>query len=230
MRRGGYRIVFLDVGTRPPLVFVPDRLMFLASTRAAKIKNAQASKPAKVEIRRNVLDALGRDVAVFDAFAGAGEMYRNVWHEARACVGCDLDWHRDERVAYVADNRRVMRCIDLGAFAVFDLDAHGSPWEQATILAARRKAAPGERIGLVLTDGSGLDVKRGNLSYALAQLVGMPRHVTGAIRWHDEIITRAINEVARRMGCEVETRWQAGKGKGAAVVYVGVVLREATKK
>lgn len=199
---------------------------FRTNRHVAKVKNAHESRPAKVEIRRNVLDALGRDVAVFDAFAGAGEMFRGVWHEARACVGCDFEWFRDGRVAYVADNRRVMRCIDLGEFAIFDLDAHGSPWEQATILAARRRVAPGERIGLVLTDGSGMDVKRGNLPHALAHLVGMPRHVTGAIRWQDEILTRAIHEVARRMGCEIETRWQASKGQvRAAVIYVGLVLR-----
>jgi len=195
--------------------------------RVGKIKNAHASKPAKIEIRRHVLDAIGCDAAVFDAFAGAGEMYRNIWHEARAYVGCDLEWHRDGRLAYVGDNRRVMRCIDLAPFAVFDLDAHGSPWEQATILAARRAVAPGERIGLVLTEGSGLNLKTGKLGNALGQLVGMTVRLDGMMRWQDDILTRAIDGLARRMRCAVEARWQAKGKTGAAVVYVGLVLRGA---
>jgi hypothetical protein len=196
--------------------------------RLGEIKNAHAGKPAKIEIRRNVLDAIGREVAVFDAFAGAGEMFRSVWHEARACVGCDLEWHRDGRLAYVGDNRRVMRCIDLAAFTIFDLDAHGSPWEQALVLAALRRVVPGERIGLVITEGSGLNLKTGKLGNALGQLVGLPGRLGGLMRWQDEILTRAISGLASRMGCEVEARWQAKGTTGAAVVYAGLVLRGLT--
>ena len=65
-------------------------------------------------------------------------MWREVWHEAAAYVGCDLKWYRDERLAYVADNRRVLRAIDLKPFNVFDFDAWGAPWEQVLILIARR--------------------------------------------------------------------------------------------
>jgi hypothetical protein len=193
--------------------------------RVGQIKNAHASKPAKIEIRRHVLDAIGREAAVFDAFAGTGEMFRSIWHEARAYVGCDLEWHRDGRLAYVCDNRRVMRCIDLAPFALFDLDAHGSPWEQATILAARRPVAVGERVGIVLTEGSGLNLKTGKLGNALGQLVGMTVRLDGMMRWQDEILTRAIEGLARRMRCDVEARWQAKGKTGAAVLYAGVVLR-----
>jgi hypothetical protein len=193
--------------------------------RVGQIKNAHASKPAKIGLRSHVLEAVGRDAAVFDAFAGAGEMYRGIWYVARAYVGCDLEWHRDGRLAYVADNRRVMRCIDLTQFAIFDFDAHGSPWEQAVILAARRPVAPGERIGLVITEGSGLNLKTGKLGNALGQLIGMTVRVDGMMRWQDEILTRAINAIARRMKCDVELRWQAKGKTGAAVVYAGVVLR-----
>ncbi|HVH77139.1 MAG TPA: hypothetical protein VM755_19655 [Stellaceae bacterium] len=47
-----------------------------------------------------------------------------------------------------------MRAIDLAPFNLFDFDAWGSPWEHVAILCARRPVQPGERIGLVLTDGS----------------------------------------------------------------------------
>jgi tRNA G26 N,N-dimethylase Trm1 len=108
-----------------------------------KHDNANAALSAKVAIRRAVMDALGEPARVFEAFAGTGVLYRAIWREAASYVGCDLRYFRDGRKVFVADNRRVMRVVDLGAFNLFDLDAYGSPWEQAVILAARRKVAPG---------------------------------------------------------------------------------------
>src|SRR5690554_6431354 len=107
--------------------------------KIAKVQNHAASVGAKVILRRRVLDAVGRDARVFDAFAGAGEMYQAIWCEAAGYAGCDQRWYRDERLCWVADNRRVLRTVDLSAYSIFDLDACGSPWEQAVIVAARRK-------------------------------------------------------------------------------------------
>ena len=56
--------------------------------------NPQAFR-AKVSIRRNVLDAVGADKGVFDAFAGAGEMFSAVWKEAGLYTGCDQKPQRD---------------------------------------------------------------------------------------------------------------------------------------
>lgn len=194
--------------------------------RIAKVKNARAGKTVKLDIRHRVLDAIGRDVAVFDAFAGSGEMFRNVWHAARGYVGCDLEWHRDGRLLYVGDNRRVMRCIDLAPYAIFDLDAHGSPWATALIIAARRSVAPGERIGIVVTEGSGLSLKAGKLPRELAELVGMGAgRFEGLLRWQDELVARAFNRIAGRMHCIVEAHWQAKGATGAAIIYAGVVMR-----
>ncbi len=172
-----------------------------------------------------MLEAIGADKArVFDAFAGEGEMFRAVWSSAAAYAGCDLMWYRDDRLAFVADNRRVLRAIDLAPFNVFDLDAHGSPWEQAMIVAARRPLSKGERVGIVLTDGSGLGIKMGNLPGALAKLTGMRGRPSGLNRSHDELIGKALWAVARRMGAEPVKRWQAKGKTGASVVYVGAVL------
>jgi hypothetical protein len=94
------------------------------------ILNTRTAKGAKAEIRQHVLDAIGAgEASVFDAYGGAGELYRAVWHKAARYVGCDMTWFRDKRTMFVADNRRVMRAIDLGQFNVFDLDAFGSPYE-----------------------------------------------------------------------------------------------------
>ena len=77
-----------------------------------RIKNHRGGKSAKVEIRQNVLDAIGRTAHVFDAYAGSGEMFREVWKHAAGYVGCDTEWCRDGRTLFVCDNRRVMRSIE----------------------------------------------------------------------------------------------------------------------
>lgn len=188
-------------------------------------RNHARSKSAKVEMRRRVLAAIGADQArVFDAFAGTGEMYREVWRAASAYVGCDLEWFRDARPAYVADNLRVMRALDLAEFNVFDLDAFGSPWEQALILAARRTVAPGERIGVVLTEGSGMNLKFGGMPHALAQLAGIRVKTGGMVRWQEELIDRAIAGLASRLNTTVEARWQAERTGGTTMRYCALVL------
>ena len=147
----------------------------LTGDKAQRIDRA----PAKVSMRRNVLDAIGRDRArVFDAYAGPGAMYDGAWYEAAQYTGCDEEWFRDARRVFVADNQVVLRALDLDAFNIFDLDAFGSPWECATIIAARRKVQPGEaRQALCLTDGSGLRLKLSGVPHALARLAGVGGNV-----------------------------------------------------
>lgn len=193
--------------------------------KAGKKRNHVQAKSAKIEMRRRVLDAIGRERAnVFDAFAGTGVIYRALWHEAAGYTGCDLDWFRDERLAYVGDNRRVMRSIDLMPFNIFDLDAFGSPWEQVLILIARRPIAPGERIGLLLTDGSGLQMKQGGISHALAQVAGLSGKLNGLHRWQNDVLDRAIAGMATRLNVDIEARWQAERKGGASMRYCALVL------
>ena len=173
-----------------------------------------------------MLDAMGADQAhVFDAFAGAGEMHDQVWVRAASYVGCDLEFYRDDRMAFAADNLRVLRAIDLAPFNVFDFDGYGSPWEQCVILAARRPLLPGERLGLVLTEGSGLDMRLRGLPGVMAYLAGMHPLASGAARSPDEIIDRCIVGLTRRMRATVEKRWQAIGKSGTAMRYIGLVLR-----
>jgi hypothetical protein len=139
--------------------------------------NPQAFK-AKVTIRRNVLAAVG-EAKVFDAFAGSGQMYSAVWREAASYTGCDQKLQRDERLMFCADNRRVMRAIDLTAFNLFDLDSYGSPWVQTVILADRRKVQSGEVIGLILTEGAGFAYKSNIVPQAIAILTGLRQGIVG---------------------------------------------------
>lgn len=186
--------------------------------------NPQAFR-AKVAIRHNVLAAIGADASVFDAFAGAGEMYSAVWKDAAHYTGCDQKPQRDGRLMFCADNRRVMRAIDLAPFSVFDLDSYGSPWVQAIILADRRRVAAGELVGLVLTEGAGFAYKSNIVPEAIALLTGLRTGIVGLSKKQDAVIDKAIAGLARRMNCEVVKRWQAEGRTGASMRYIGLVMR-----
>jgi hypothetical protein len=196
--------------------------------KAPKVENAKLGWRAKVQIRQHVLDALTpKRAVVFDAFAGPGLMWSEVWKHAAGYVGCDERWHRDTRCCFVGDNRRVMRCVDLTPFTVFDLDAFGSPWEQALILAARRRLAPGERIGLVLTEGTWMKTRTGTgWPAALRQATGISRAAGGMgdKGFHDELIARALRSVVRQMGGKVVKQWRAIGVTGARMRYIGAVV------
>jgi len=152
-------------------------------------------------------------------------MFSEVWHRASRYVGCDEKWHHDDRCCYVADNRRVMRCTDLQPFNCFDLDAYGSPWEQALILAARRPLQPGERIGLVLTEGTSLYTRFSQVPHAMRQAAGLlPAVSLGAGRMHDDLIARALRGIARRMRGRVVKEWKAMGVSGAQMRYLGAIV------
>lgn len=201
------------------------------NAKAKKTNNHPAASEAKALIRRNVLAEIGAaNARVFDAFAGAGEMYRKVWKDAAAYTGCDQTWYRDdERECFVADNRLILRAVDLGQFNIFDLDAWGSPWEQVMIVMARRKLAKGERVGILLTEGCSLNLKLGGLPIALQKLTGLRGRLSGLNKAQDEIIDIAINAACAKLGAAVQKRWQATRTSGAAMRYIGLVLQEVTQ-
>lgn len=193
--------------------------------KAARVAtdNHAAALPAKVEIRERILAAVP-DAAVFDAFAGSGEMYRRVWHRAPGYVGCDTRYFADDRPAFVADNRRVLRAIDLTRYGIFDLDAYGSPWEQAIIIAGRRLVQPGERIGMCLTDGSNVGLRLGGISRSLTLLTGMKLGTPGMGRAIDEMMHSAAAGIAARMRCGIERAWLARGASNSKMLYLGLVL------
>ena len=189
-------------------------------------KRENSARITKAAIRSRVLASIGAEQAhVFDAYAGAGVAYYGVWKRAASYVGCDLKWYPDERLVYVADNRRVLRLIDLLAFNIFDLDAFGSPWEQAYIMSARRTLSPGERFGLVITDGSGLKLKFGAFPTALGLLANVSHKASGLAKQQAKIIDSALDSVAARLGGSIVERWQAVGKKGSSMRYIGLVLQ-----
>jgi hypothetical protein len=198
--------------------------------RPKKVDNTHRNMRAKVTIRRNVLESVGADRAVvFDAFAGSGVMWSEVWQEAADYVGCDERWFQDSRCCYVADNRRVLRCADLARFNLFDLDAYGSPWEQAYILACRRPLAPGERIGLVITDGSWTKTRMQEFATGFLQVTGMVpndvmKYAQARYGMRTEMLSLAVRGIAHRMRGTIVKEWRAAGMTGALMQYLGLVI------
>jgi hypothetical protein len=195
---------------------------------SAKTDNHPASREAKIELRTHVLEHVD-PAHVFDAFCGTGEMHRSVWKDAASYVGCDQrSWARTHPPRYVGANQLVMRSIDLQRFNVFDLDAYGSPWEQVAILLGRRTWAPGERGGLILTDGSSLKLRWGGIPNAMAWVAGLdstrsPASTCGVT----DLMAMALAGFVKKANLNVLRMWQA-EGVNARVYYTSIVF-EGTK-
>lgn len=184
------------------------------------IDNKPSAVAAKVDLRRRVVVSMGAaHVRVFEAFCGLEVMRGLAWHDVGEWVGCDkAPWDiRRDSPRFVGDNCRVLRCIDLAHFNVFDFDAYGSPWEQMHILAVRRRWAPGERGAVVLTDGTALALRLGGRIQSMSQ----DCMATGATR-SDETQRATLAEWVRRSGVTVERLWEA-RGHGQSTVRYSAV-------
>ena len=188
-------------------------------------KIRSAAETTKGEIRRRVLNTIGpANARVLDTCAGAGAMHDAVWKDAAEYTAIDYDWWRDSRRAYVGDARRIMRNIDLTRFNTFDIDPFGSPWEILYLVARNRPTAPGERLGLVITDGSGLAMKVNSFPEALMWFAGISRRIKGGGHHQEEVLNRAIDELVRRLKCRLVTRWQATMKGGSSMRHIGLIL------
>jgi hypothetical protein len=195
------------------------------ASASRKVDNNSRALAAKIDIRRRVMAAVGKPARVFDAFAGEGQMYSGIWKDADTYVGCDVKYVPDGRLMFAADNKRVLRAIELSAFNIFDLDAYGSPFEQAIIIADRRRVAAGELLGLVMTEGSGISLKANIVSGAVQELARVKPGLTGVFRNRDALLERTLSGLAERFRCTIEHRWQADGKANAAVRYIGLVLK-----
>lgn len=194
--------------------------------RAKKIENFDQGTPRKIKVRQLALDWIGAENAhVLDCFAGDGTMYRGVWHAAAAYCGIDMKYFPDERLAYVGDNIRILRAIDLNPWNVFDLDAYGSPWDQGAIIAARRTWTTGEKIVMTLTEGTSMKVRMGSLPNALAAMAGVQTKIRTNGQLSDDLLHRAIYRLADRCHCEVEAIHRM-TGRGSSRIFYYAVLMQ----
>ena len=191
-------------------------------------------KTDKVAIRNRVIELIGPDKAfVLDAYAGAGVMYRAVWNRAARYTACDRKFFFDKRTAYVCNNELLFKVIDLSRFNLFDLDAYGSPWENCLTIAKRRVVSPGERIGIVLTDGSSLKLRFGSAPTAINELTGIGRARSATKKDNTDVAIACMDGLARKMNCRIERRFMAlGRGSqpgqpgglDSRMGYYGLVL------
>jgi hypothetical protein len=202
-----------------------------------KCDNAKGARAAKIELRRNVLEFV-QPARVFDAFCGLGEMWRVAWRDAADYLGCDeRPWTpSEEHRRLVCDNSLALRAIDLSRFNVFDLDAYGSPWERALIVAARRSWEPGELGALVVTDGGSFAQSKGDVSVGQGALLGVEAHransgTKGKAPTMADIMPLhriAFSSWLRRCNVRPLRQWQAqghGSGKGGQrMIYTAVVF------
>lgn len=182
-----------------------------------------------MELRKRVLAAVP-EASVLDAFCGDGVLWSEVWSEASAYTGLDVEmpWPPEFR-RFSGDNRRVLRAIDLRAFNVFDLDAWGCPWYQALIIAHRRAWKAGEVGALVVTDGGGMKSRYGVPSRAVTHLLGI-RQVPRTAKSHDTLFPMLLRAWANVAGVTPRHCWtyrskSSGRG-GSQAMYYGALVFE----
>ena len=198
--------------------------MGIGIARWEKKENSEASIPAKVGMRSHILEYVAPS-RVFDGFCGHRTMYKAIWHKADFYIPCDESkWELGDPPRYVCDNRRLLRCLDLSRFNIFDFDAFGSPWDQVLLIAHRRKWATGEMGGLVITDGATLKTRWGELPHSMATLCGMDSAKVACTTSRSEPLRRlAISNFAKISGVEVKKQWEA-VGPPPACVYYGAIV------
>jgi hypothetical protein len=189
-----------------------------------KTDNSGAGFKSKVKLREMALDHVGAGAAVLDCFCGTGQMHDAVWSRAAAYAGCDQRvWDFTGPPRFVCDNQLLLRTLDLQQYNIFDLDAYGSPWKQAGIIAARRRWSQGERGAVVLTDGSSAHTRWGNSLSATKPIPG-----TG-IRVSDEVERTALRSWVASSGVRVLSVHRAysnGSGRGGMRMTYTAVLFE----
>jgi hypothetical protein len=126
------------------------------------------------------------------------------------------------------DNQLALRALDLTRFNVFDFDAFGSPWNQALLLAHRRKWKRGEQGAIVLTDGSSMKIRYGELPHAMANLIGCDPKCSAKTSIASNMQRLALQGFARRAGVKLTKLWRFegnGSGKGGqTMTYIAALL------
>jgi hypothetical protein len=195
-----------------------------------QVFSAPAAREKKIELRQLVLEHV-RPAKVFEAFSGLSEMWEGAWQLADDYTGCDIaPLKLDEPMARMCcDNQLALRALDLQRFNVFDFDAFGSPWNCALILATLRKWKPGEQGAVVLTDGSSLKIRYGELPHAMANLIGCSPKCSAKTAIAANMQQLALQGFARRAGVTITNLWRFegnGSGKGGQMMMYSATCFE----
>jgi hypothetical protein len=190
-----------------------------------------SKKKQKLELRWKMLSRLGgvEGLGVLETHGGRGVMYKDCYLPAKHVMRFDVNQERDNVIYCPAE--WAVRAIDLQQFNVFDVDPYRSPWEIVWVISQRRKIAPGERIGIVVTDGYiaaflrlGKTLQKAGFSTQMLHATGWPPDGKS-----EQYMTSAQSQYAARsfftkwFDCEME--WFATFCGGATVNYHACVLR-----
>lgn len=200
-------------------------------TKPVQVHNS--APELKAELRRRLVTELGgiAEARVLETHAGPGVMRLAAYKGVADWLGVDSDPASPDSIH--ADNRLVLRAIDLGRFNLFDVDAFGSPWEQLWIVSMRREIKRGEQLGIALTSGTqggqammSPTLKSAGWSQQMLTAVNtdpnQPQRVFAGERGAVALAQRLI--LVWFSGCEVVRFWSARSPSGVAW-YFGAVLR-----
>ena len=207
------------------------RRVKLSTRKVGTTVHTNTSVIDKVKIRHHVLEKLGVDnPRILDAFCAKGEMWRDAYGETDNYVGLDLEKFIDKRNTVICDNVRYLRQADLDQFDIFDLDAFGSPFECLAVIAHRIKWSRTKRVGIVLTDGTGVNSKFNAMNREFLGWIGASPHVKARVQMNDRenFIVGGMLKAAKMCDAFIEDVLVAFKNKGGAEMrYIGYIMRHA---
>lgn len=206
------------------------RRVILKSTKRAQ--SFSSSRGAKSDMRRRLISQLGADrPRILDLFCGPGGMWKHAYGSTRDYLGLDMTQYDDSRPTIVCDNSRFLRLagLDLDQFDIFDLDAYGSPSYQLAIICSRLRWTRTNRVGIVLTDGSGFNAAMNSTNSGLLEYLGMSRHKGSRVSYdnRESVLAATIQKAAAHAGAVVEHLRKMQKRGGFEMIYVSYIMSRA---
>jgi len=150
-----------------------------------KLDHSAGGFRVKAALRIAAIQELGTETRVLDAFAGKGDLWRCVEGQVGPLSVMHVDKAQGGASTLHADNRRVLRSLDLSRFDLVDLDAYSMPTDQVEILARRRYQGP-----IVWTC---ISVAMGGMPRSLLRTEGIPdewRQLCPTLFSHGDLLTR----------------------------------------
>ena len=166
------------------------------------IDNGNRWKHEKIRLRRLALEMV-QPAHVLDLCCGAGEMFAAVWCQAASWRGTDASLDkvlRHPAAPFHAPAEAILAALPPASYNLVDIDSYGAPWPLLAALASRRRLARGERLAIVLTDGSVRRAALGLVERTLATMAGVPPDLDRAHRQWRRLAEAALRYCAARMG------------------------------
>ena len=200
--------------------------MFLYGVMMSKfngVKTNNAKTNAKTEIRLSVLSEI-ENPKVLEVFCGAGEMYKNVWHNSEKYTGIDKVKYFDERHTICGDAEKAVRLIDVNDYNIFDIDAYGSPYEILDYIVDKIDTS-NKKIAFVITDGIDMDLRLGRVCAGLRKFIGYDFHIAKRAHvLHEDFIKIVIDKIKDKLKGSVCLFLIAQGTKGSSMRYYSFVV------